>query len=238
MTAAAGSARRRRWSPLLIAVLLVLLTLAAVVTAQLYWSGLRTGVAQMRTSVATAQQEQRRLLARLQTAEAALAKQAAAMDTAADDAPAEHRETTSDGVAVGASAAPWPHATASLRDRLSAAERAALATQIEALAREAARLPPGWSPRRPRAATSKQLLRDQLAVAAAAVTADDPVLLDAALLAAQRLTDLPYRVADRRGAIIAAELAALRARLRTVARPPPARVAPEPAQVPRAGPPR
>mgnify|MGYP006271670749 FL=1 len=225
MTGRAEPARRRRWPLLLISLLLVLLALGGVVTAQLYWSGLRTGVEQMRASVTAAQQEQQRLMARVKAAEAALAERVAALAVAADSGPSDGQAAAPQGGAVEGPAAPAQPGAARLRRNLSPAERAELGARLEALARDAARLPPARTRRQsPRAsAASKQLLREQLAVAAAAAAADDLVLLDAALTAAQRLAGAPHRPADRPGAVMAAELAALRARLWAVT---PARTAP------------
>ncbi|WP_462328812.1 hypothetical protein [Thiohalocapsa halophila] len=239
MSAGAKGARRRRWPLLLISVLLVLLALGTVVTAQLYRSGLRTGLEQMRASVAAAAQEQRRLMARVQAAEAALAERAAALAAAAEEEPSADPAKAPNGAAGGGPGRAPQGLSAGLRRSLSRVERVELAARLAALARDAARLPPSRTRRPPGApAASKQLLRDQLDVAAAAAAADDVLLLDAALVAAQRLAAAPHRTPDRPGAVLAAELAALRARLRSARPSLPARTEPRVQAPPRAAPAR
>jgi len=74
--------------------------------------------------------------------------------------------------------------------------------------------PGRWSPR---PAPTKQLLREQLAIAAAAAGAGDVRLLDATLFAAERLTGPPHRARDDSGTALARSLAGLRSRLRVPA---------------------
>jgi hypothetical protein len=97
-----------------------------------------------------------------------------------------------------------------LRASLLPVERARLHARLEALGREAARLPPSAAGQPAAAPVNKQLLRDQLGVAAAAAAAGDVALLDAALFAAQRLTGTPHGPQDARRGALAAKLAALR----------------------------
>jgi hypothetical protein len=74
----------------LVSVLLVLFAAGAVAIAQLYWTSLRTGIDRMQVSVATAQREQERLLARVRAAEAELldaCRRAGLAGAASDAAP-------------------------------------------------------------------------------------------------------------------------------------------------------
>ncbi|WP_296897943.1 hypothetical protein, partial [Thiohalocapsa sp.] len=134
------------------------------------------------------------------------------------------------GKAVSGSS--WRRVGSALRRGLTGAGRAGLAARLEARGRDAARLPPAPEPARRRAisAANKQLLRDQLAVAAVAAAADDIPLLDAALFGAQRLSGPPYRGAGPRGRDLAAAISVLREGLRApVPLPaPPATQAPTP----------
>jgi hypothetical protein len=211
-------------------VLLLLLALGTVMTAQLYWRDLRGGVEQMRASVAAAQQEQQRLMARVRAAEAVLAEREAAPVSVPAEAETAHESKQPAGKAASGHLA--PRGESGLRQGLTGAERAALAARLEALGRDAARLPPAPEPARRRAisAANKQLLRDQLAVAAVAAAADDIPLLDAALFGAQRLSGPPYRGAGPRGRDLAAAISVLREGLRApVPLPaPPATQAPTP----------
>lgn len=211
-------------------VLLVLLALGTAMTAQLYWRDLRSGVEQMRASVAAAQQEQQRLMARVRAAEAAVAERAAAPVSIPDEVEAASKSKQPRGEAASGHLA--PRGESILRRGLTGAERVALAARLEALGRDAARLPPSPEPTRRRAiaAANKQLLRNQLAVAAAAVAADDIPLLEAALFGAQRLSGTPYRALDPRSRAIAEAITTLRERLRApVSRPPAPPDAQEPA---------
>ncbi|WP_295880161.1 hypothetical protein [uncultured Thiohalocapsa sp.] len=195
---------------MLASVLLVLLALGAVATAQLYWASLRTGVAEMRASVSAAQREQARLLARVRAAEAALAERAAALAAAGGDlASASAPEAPETKTTADRPPPPSPRQVA-LRASLLPVERARLHARLEALGREAARLPPSAAAQPAAAPVNKQLLRDQLGVAAAAAAAGDVALLDAALFAAQRLAGTPHGPQDARRGALAAELAALR----------------------------
>lgn len=87
MSAGAPSHRRSRLPVILLSLLLVLFAAGAVAIAQLYWSSLRTGIGRMQVSVATAQREQERLLARVRAAEAALRARAELPLTTADPQP-------------------------------------------------------------------------------------------------------------------------------------------------------
>jgi pyruvate/2-oxoglutarate dehydrogenase complex dihydrolipoamide acyltransferase (E2) component len=208
----AGKPRpRSRWPLALLSILLVLLAGVAIATAQLYWEGLRMGVGQMRASIAAAQEQQRQLLERLRAAEGALAQRAAAPQT-----PASPATTSASG--TSATAAP-PAGGTSLRRALPADERGRLMARLRELTLAAGRLssapgPGRWSPR---PAPTKQLLREQLAIAAAAAGAGDVRLLDATLFAAERLTGPPHRARDDSGTALARSLAGLRSRLRVPA---------------------
>ncbi len=200
---------RSLWPLVLFAALLVLLAGAAIATAQLYWSSLRAGVEQMRASLAAAQEQQLQLLERLRVAEASLAQRAGARPTAGACVSAPAR---------GAAATPVaPQPVSSLRLSLPPDERGRLLAWLKELGLAAARLPatrgPGALPARP----ARQLLRRQLAIAAGAAAAGDVRLLDAALVAAERLTGAPHRASDEPGAALAQRLAELRARLQTPA---------------------
>lgn len=211
MTAAGKPRPRSRWPLALLSILLVLLAGVAVATAQLYWSSLRTGVGQMRASVAAAQEQQRRLLERLRAAERALAQRAAAPQTPGSPATA---------TATDAPETPAPTVDgAALRRRLPADERGRLVARLRELTLAVGRLPlaPGTGQWAPRAVPAKQLLREQLAIAAAAAGAGDVRLLDATLFAAERLTGPPHRARDDGGAVLARRLAELRSRLRVPA---------------------
>jgi hypothetical protein len=193
---------------------LVLLAAAAVATAHFYWTGLRGGVAQVHEAVAVAQAQQQRLLERLKVAQAALAERAAAPAPMPADPPPAAQPATAAPAAPGGSAptrspasAPRPPTRA-----IAPPERRRLAVWIRALERNAARLP--HAPGRGGAASAKQLLRDQLAIAAAAAAAGDPALLDAALFAAQRLAEAASAPPDGRAGDLAAQLRELRAGLR------------------------
>jgi hypothetical protein len=219
----AGSGRPRARSPLLPALLLVLLAAAAVATAQLYWTGLRNGLAQMRGSVALAQQEQQRLMAQLRAAQAALQTRLVAPADASTDAPAAARPSA-------------PRQRSGLRRSLSPPERAQLAERLAVLQRDAARLPIAGRSAAMRGAAdpvaAKRLLREQLGVARAAAAAGDPALLDAALFAAERLAAPPYLPQTPRQQALRAALEHLRLALQAAPpQRPPART-PEPAAAP------
>jgi hypothetical protein len=216
----------------LVSLALAVLVLALVSTVQLYWSGLHRSVEQMRESVARAQQEQQRLLARVRAAEAA--RRASPTD-AEDDAP--QTDMPPDAVAVrqedqggssptsDGSRAKLPGRIAPVVEAISGAtpeqltptQQRDLAARLRLLSREAARLPlarQGRGESTPlRSAQSKQLLRDQLGIAQAAVAAGDAALLRAALFAAQRLSAPPYRAAEERTVELHRQLAQVRSAL-------------------------
>lgn len=204
--AAASVGRGRRWPLVLGALALAGLVLGIVVIAQLYWTELHRGVEQMQASVGRAQQEQQRLMARLRAAEA--------------------RRQGDESRAPGAVPDPGPSAPApmasmtrqALRDRLPRPERDALRLRLEALGREAARLPGARSAAGPIAgsiagAEVKQLLRGQLRTAGAAAAAGDVPLLASSLFAAERLCGPPYRTLDGGARRLRSELIGLRRRL-------------------------
>ena len=207
MTAAGKPRPPARWPLALLSVLLLVLVGAVIAAAQLYWTSLRGGVAQMRASMSAAQVQQRQLVERLRAAEAALAQRTGA-------------EASPDAAVGGTAAKPVapqpvvPEPVPALRRSLPPGERGHLMARVRELGLAASRLPPGRAPGGPRAAAARQLLREQLAIAAAAAGAGDVQLLDAALFAAERLTGAPHRVADPRGAELARQLAEVRARLR------------------------
>jgi hypothetical protein len=217
----AGEPRpRSRWPLALLSVLLVLLAVVVVATAQLYWTNLRSGVAQMRASIAAAQEQQRQLIERVRAAEAALAKR-----TAAQHAPGAATSVPPTSVPpksvpdCGGAAAPRATSAPPLREALPPDERGRLAAWLQVLALDATRLrsarAPG--PRLSPPGPARQLLREQLAIAAAAAATGDVQLLDATLLAAERLTGPPHRGADAAGAALAQRLAEVRERLRVAA---------------------
>jgi hypothetical protein len=205
-----GGSRRRL---LLLSGVLLLLAAVAVGTAHFYWTGLRSGVAQVREAVNVAEAEQQRLMERLRAAQAALAERAAVAPPTPADTPAAEPQATGSPAGtrtVTGAVIPTPAAAlTSLIPMLSPPERARLAAWIRSLERSAARLPP--APGRGGAAPARQLLRDQLAIAAAAAAAGDLALLDAALFAAQRLAEKPP---GSRAGVLAAQLRELRAGLR------------------------
>jgi len=210
LSAGAPSHRRSRLPVILLSLLLVLFAAGAVAIAQLYWSSLRTGIGRMQVSVATAQREQERLLARVRAAEAALRAQAELPLTTADPQPEATPRGASPAPAPGArAAAPW-------RERAEAVARG-LAARLDAplilggysrLAIDLNR--PLASP----GVAAKRLLADQLAVARTAAAAGDLALLDAALYAAARLAAPPYRTPTGRDGDLPATLRRLRAGLR------------------------
>jgi hypothetical protein len=225
MTVLAPSHRRPRLPLILISSLFVLLSVGTIAVVQLYWSSLRIGIEQMRASVAAAQREQQRLIEQVRTAEAALQARAEALTAQADEGqgtgaeqslevhsgPSDRAVTTRPSAEVASSGAE------SLRRGLTPQERLRLADRLDALGREAVRLPAargrfpveGTDP-----VTSKRLLGTQLAVARAAASAGDVTLLDAALFAAARLAGPPYRSASGRERQLRAALLRLRAALR------------------------
>jgi len=224
--------RRRLWPVVLISSALLLLAVGAVAIGQLYWTGLHSGLARMRVSIDEASRRQVMLAEQVRAAEARLRERQAELDRREAELEARDRgerpgqqggqprvERFAPAVAAGAT-------TGSLPAIFSGVDRRRLQALLAGITRGIAMLPPpAWrvQPGPPSGARSQTLsshrtLKAQVQVADAALALGDPVLLDLAVSAAQRLLFDLYAGGDARAQDLARQLGELRAALRTAER--------------------
>jgi len=237
--------RRRLWPVVLISSALLLLAMGAVAIGQLYWSSLHGGMARMRASINEASQTQLLLAQQVRAAQVLLLEREAELDRR--EAELERRgqgdraaDTKGDLAAtpvqpadgsIGPGAGPGLDAYLGLdlgppAMTLNGIDPGRLYGLIASISREIGRLPP--EPKRMQrdarrgaqpAPIGKQLLKAQMQVAGGALALGDPVLLDIAAAATQRLLVKTYgRVGSGRVLEIGLQLLELRTALREGAR--------------------
>lgn len=223
------SRRRRLWPVVLISSALLLLAVGAIAIGQLYWSGLHSGMARMRVSIDEASRRQVMLAEQVRAAEARLRERQAELDRreAALDARARTAASAEAGPEDRPGEAPSAGAVAgSPPTSFDGVDRRLLRGLLAAITQEVTRLPPPARRRslgpqpgaRSAVLGAHRALKAQVQVADAALTLDDPVLLDLAAAAAQRLLFELYAGGDARAQDVARQLGELRSALRPAKR--------------------
>ena len=236
---------RRLWPVVLISSALLLLVVGAVAIGQIYWSGLHGGMARMRASMDEASRQQVLLAEQVRAAQAVLREREAELDRREADLERRGRGGADLGSMSGRQSAQAQQSFVTnsstgttgsglgpLPMTLDGIEQRRFHALLASISREIARLPLSpWRTQRdvrsgapvaPR--TAKQLLKAQTQVAEGALALSDPLLLDIAVTATQRLLLETYgRSGGGRVRALGAELVELRAALRMRAVPRPLR---------------